>query len=209
MRPPTGARNSPHCRHSSRNHSAGGSTSSAVTWGGACRSCRVSWRLRESQLQQAREQLLEIEEQGGAKYPGLSLEARRMLNLMAIACAQLQALRLAPQSLLARCIDAMSRSEPRIEGAGDAAAALALMQEVARARAALIQGAAALLPDVRRLADHLAANVRYLGDADTLPREESVHSALRSGLGRSEQMSWNLLSDDLWSLSDLFYSVEE
>ncbi len=61
--------------------------------------------IADSQLQQAREQLLEIEEQGGAKYPGLSLEARRMLNLMAIACAQLQALRLAPQSLLARCIE--------------------------------------------------------------------------------------------------------
>ncbi|MEJ0100528.1 MAG: hypothetical protein WDO12_12700 [Pseudomonadota bacterium] len=165
--------------------------------------------IAESQLQQAREQLLEIEEQGGAKYPGLSLEARRMLNLMAIACAQLQALRLAPQSLLARAIDAMSRSEPRIEGAGDAAAALALMQEVARARAALINGAAAILPDVKRLADHLAANVRYLGEADTLPRDESVHAALRSGLGRSEQMSWNLLNDDLWNLSDLFYSVEE
>jgi hypothetical protein len=158
--------------------------------------------IAERQLQESRAQLLEIEEQGGAKYPGLSLEARRMLNLMAIACAQLQALR-------ARCIEAMSRSEPKIEGAGDAAAALALMQEVARARAALIQNAAGLQPDVRRLADHLAANVRYMGDHDTVPRDESVQTALRLGLARGEQMTWNLLSDDLWSLSDLFYSVEE
>jgi predicted nucleic acid-binding Zn-ribbon protein len=165
--------------------------------------------IADAQLQQAREQLLEIEEQGGAKYPGLSLEARRMLNLTAIACAQLQALRLAPQSLLARCVEAMSRSEPRVEGAGDAAAALALMQEVARARAAMIQAAATMQPDVRRLADHLAAHVRYLGEGDTLPRDESVQSALRSGLGRGEQMSWNLLGEDLWSLSDLFYGVEE
>src|SRR6185369_4339988 len=129
-------------------------------------------------------------------------EARRMLNLMAIACAQLQALRLAPQSLLPRCIEAMSRSEPKIEGAGDAGAALALMQEVARARAALIQNAVGIQPDVRRLADHLAANVRYMGDNDTVPRDESLQTALRSALARGEQMSWNLLTEDLWSLSD-------
>jgi len=163
----------------------------------------------EGQLQQARAQLLQIEEQGGTKYPGLSLEARRMLNLMAIACAQLQALRLAPQPLLARCVEAMSRGEPRIDGAGDAAAALAMMQEVARAKAAMAQNAAALQPEVRRLADHLAANVRYQRDGDSLPGEESVHAALRSGLGRGERMSWNLLADDLWGLSDLFYGVGE
>src|SRR5262249_11761042 len=151
----------------------------------------------------------QIEEQGGARYPGLSLQARRTLNLMAIACAQLQALRLAPPTLLARCVDAMTRSEPRIEGAGDAAAALALMQEVARAKVAMIQNAAAMQAEVRRLADHLAAQVRYLGTSDVLPGDESVQAALRSGLGRGERMSWNLLSDDLWSLSDLFYGVEE
>ncbi len=163
----------------------------------------------EGQLQQAREQLLRIEEQGGAKYPGLSLQARRTLNLMAIACAQLQALRLLPQTLLARCVEAMSRSEPRIEGAGDAAAALALMQEVARAKAAMIQNSAAMQADVRRLADHLAANVRYHSDGDALPRDEMVQAALRSGLGRNEKMSWNLRTDDLWGLSDLFYAVED
>jgi hypothetical protein len=163
----------------------------------------------ESQLRQVRAQLLKIEEQGGTKYPGLSLQARRTLNLMAIACAQLLALRLAPPTLLARCLGAISRGEPKTEGAGDAAAALALMQEIARAKAAMIQNAAAMQADVRRLADHLAAHVRYLGEADALPGDESVHSALHSGLARGEQMNWNLLGDDLWSVADLFYGTEE
>jgi len=161
------------------------------------------------ELQQARARLSQIEEQGGAKYPGLSLEARRMLNLMGIACAQLQALRLVPQSLMARCVEAMSRSEPRTEGAGDAAAALATMQEVVRAKAAMMQNAAAMQSDVRRLADHLAASVRYVRDGDSLPGDESLQAALRSGLGRGERMSWNLLTDDLWGVSDLFYGVGE
>jgi hypothetical protein len=165
--------------------------------------------LAEGQLQQARAQLQEIEEQGGARYPGLSLQARRTLNLMAIACAQLQALRLAPSTLLPRCVEAMSRSEPRIDPGAEAAGALALMQDVARAKAAMIQASAAIQADVRRLADHLAAQVRYGRDSDVLPHEGSVQSALGTAVGRGERMSWNVLTDDLWGLSDLFYGVED
>jgi hypothetical protein len=165
--------------------------------------------IAEGQLQQARGDLAQIEEQGGARYPGLSLQARRMLNLTALACAQLQALRLEPQSLLARCMDAMSRADPRFEGAGDAAAALAMIQEVARAKVAMNRSAATMPADVRRLADHLAAQVRFAAEGHVLPGEDSLQAALRSGLGRGERMSWNLLSDDLWSVSDLFYGTDE
>jgi hypothetical protein len=161
----------------------------------------------EDVLQQARQKLIDIEEQGGAKYPGLSLDARRMLNLTAIACAQVQALRLQPPGLLARMTDAMSRSEPRLEGAGEAQLALALMQEIARARAALMQNAPAVRADVRRLADLLAAAVKYRGMKDTVPDEDSAQMALRASLGRGEQMSWDLLGQDLWSISDLFYGL--
>jgi hypothetical protein len=163
----------------------------------------------EGQLKQAREELVRVEEEGGTKYPGLSLQARRTLNLMAMACAQLQAVRLSPQSLLARCVEAMSRSEPQFEGAGDAAAALAMIQEVARAKAAMIKNAAELQPDIRKLADHLAAQVRFAGENYVLPSEQSVQAALHSGLGRGERMSWNLLSDDLWSVSDLLYGTDD
>lgn len=163
----------------------------------------------EDQLQQARERLVQVEEAGGTRYPGLSLQARRTLNLMAIACAQLQAVRLTPQSLLARCVEATSRSEPQFEGGGDAAAALAMIQEVARAKAAMIKNSAEMQSDIRKLADHLAAQVRFVGDSHVLPSEQSVQAALRSGLGRGERMSWNLLSDDLWSVSDLFYATDD
>lgn len=160
-------------------------------------------------LQQVRAQLEQIEEQGGAKYPGLSLDARRMLNLMAIACAQVQALRLQPPGLLARAADAMSRGEPRTEGAGDAQAALALMQEIARAKAAMIQNAVACRTEIRRLADHLAAGVKYRGNGETVPVGDSVQLVLRAALGKSEQMSWDLLEQDVWSLSDLFYGLDD
>jgi hypothetical protein len=35
---------------------------------------------------------------------------------------------------------------------------------------------------------------------------ESVHFTLRATLGKAEVMSWNVLEQDLWSLSDLFYA---
>ncbi len=133
-----------------------------------------------------------------------------MLNLMAIACAQLQALRLAPPMLLARCIEAMSRSEPKFDGAGDANAALALMQEVMRAKGCDDPGrschaggcTAPCRPSRCQCALPQATS-------DTVPAEESVQVGLRTGLARGENMAWNLLVEDLWSLSDLFYSVQE
>jgi hypothetical protein len=39
--------------------------------------------------------------------------------------------------------------------------------------------------------------------------EDSVHIALRSSLAAGQQMNWDLLEQDLWSLSDLFYGVED
>ena len=163
----------------------------------------------EEQLQQARAALTKIEEQGGAKYPGLSLDARRMLNLTIIACAQVQALRLSPPGLLARVADAVGSSEPKADGAGEPSALLADMQQIAAARAALIDGAAAVRADVRRLADQLAATVKFRTAADPLPTEESVQLALRATLPKSQPMSWDVLGQDLWNLSDLFYGAAD
>jgi len=161
----------------------------------------------EAELAEARAELVKIEEAGDARYPGLSLDARRMLNLTVIAAAQALALKLAPVSLMARMIDAMSRSEARMDGGPEAA--MAAMQEIARARANMTQNAQALATDARRLADYLASQVQYRLPAETLPAEESVRSALRSALSRGEQMTWDLFGHDLWGLSELFYRTAE
>jgi hypothetical protein len=163
-------------------------------------------RVADDQLQQARDQLMKIEEQGGAKYPGLSLPARRMLNLTAIAAAQVLALRLSPPTLLARTADSMARSEPKIDGVQDAASSIALMQEIGRAKAAMVQNMPAINAEVRRLVDILAAGVKYRLASDTTPAVESVQLTLRTSLARSEAMTWDVLDQDLWSLSDLFYA---
>lgn len=161
----------------------------------------------ELELQEARAELVKIEEEGGARYPGLSLDARRMLNLTILAAAQTLALRVVPHTLVARMVGAMSRSEPQMEGGPEAA--MSGMQEIARARAALMQNPQGLAVDARRLADHLAANVQYRLPGETQPTDESLHMALRSSLGRSQQTHWDLAGQDLWGLSGLYYGGTE
>jgi hypothetical protein len=161
----------------------------------------------EQELEEARAQLVKIEEAGGARYPGLSLDAQRMLNLTIIAAAQVLALRVVPHTLVKRMIEAMSRAEPLMEGTPEQA--MASMQEIAKARAALTGNPQGLASEARRLADHLAANAQYRLPGETLPRDDSVHLALRSGLARGQQMHWDLLRQDLWAISELFYSTEE
>jgi hypothetical protein len=155
-------------------------------------------------LHNARADLQQVEEQGGAKFPGLSLESRRLLNITSLACACTLAVRLAPATLLGRVQEAMSRSEPKSEQRTDAAAYLTAMQEIARARATMLQGQPALQADVRKLVDRLAAAASYRTPAETVPTDSSVKAVLR-GEARPEGAEFDVLGQDLWSVSDLFY----
>jgi hypothetical protein len=161
-------------------------------------------RAADATLEQARLELQQIENESGAKFPGLSLESRRALNLTAIAFAQILALRLGPSGLLARAADAMSRSEPRGEAA-EVPAGVASMLEIARAKAAIRAGAS-LGVEARRLAEHIRESMRYFTQVDTTPSEDSVQAALLVALAKSDAMSWDVLRQDLWSVSDLLYS---
>jgi len=127
------------------------------------------------------------------------------LNLTAIAFAQILALKLAPSGLMARAADAMSRSEPREDGALEVPAGVAVMQEIARAKA-FIRGGASLGVEARRLAEHMRETMRYYTQADTTPSEDSVHAALLAALSKPGSMTWDVLRQDLWSVSDLLYS---
>jgi hypothetical protein len=159
-------------------------------------------------LHDARQELQKVEEQGGAKFPGLSLDSRRLLNLTALACAHTLATRLAPASLLGRVQEAMSRSEPRMENRGEprgeANACMIAMQEIGRARALMLQGQPALQADVRKLVDRLAAAASYRTPAETVPVEASVQALLRVAPG-AEAPAVDVIGQDLWSVSDLFY----
>ncbi|HMA10834.1 MAG TPA: hypothetical protein VKO83_03025, partial [Steroidobacteraceae bacterium] len=100
--------------------------------------------------------------------------------------------------------EAMSRSEPKGGERTAAAHYMTAMQEIARARAAMLQGQPALQADVRRLVDRLAASASYRTPAETVPVESSVNAVLRAE-PRPEGADFDVLGQDLWSVSDLFY----
>jgi hypothetical protein len=112
--------------------------------------------------------------------------------------------RLAPPGLLSRVKDAMGRSEPKGDLRPDAASCMGAMQEVARARAALLQGQPTLLSEVKRLVDRLAAAASFRAQSETVPLDTSVRSAL-TGDAAGKDAGWDVLGEDLWSVSDLFY----
>src|SRR5690242_4241231 len=80
----------------------------------------------EATLIAARARCEQIEKSGAGEFPGISSEARRAINLTAIACAEVLCLRLSRTNLVAAARAAMGRREST-EHYGDLAACVSLM----------------------------------------------------------------------------------
>jgi hypothetical protein len=150
----------------------------------------------------AREQVREIEQESAPVFPGLSLEARRAINLAAIAYSHLLCVRLAHTGLLARSREAMSRSESKQDGYGESATCLAMMGEITRA-IALLRNSSGAANEVGRLSDQLREAARYRSNLDATPSEESVRAAVAAATAKPETVNWDLLRDDVWSITRL------
>ncbi len=157
----------------------------------------------EADLHCAREAVEELERSGSVEFPGLSLEARRAINRVAIAYAQLIARRLAPTQLIEPVSNAMRRSEPDYSGAAEGAALLAQMTQIASA-CGIVQACGGSAVEVKQISDRLREVARYEGDGATVPAADSLDAVLwapadaPAGLSRA-----NVLRDDLWDLEQL------
>ena len=159
----------------------------------------------EVDLRASRERVEAIEREGTPEFPGVSLEARRAINLAAIAYAHVIMTRLAPTGLIEAATMAMSRSEPQYsaEGAADQGPApLAMMAEITRARA-MIQGSGTAAAGVKQISDQLREVARYTEAHDTMPTAESLDTVLRPLGAGGEVGRINVLRDDLWGLGSL------
>jgi hypothetical protein len=70
----------------------------------------------------------------------------------------------------------------------------------------MAQNAQAIRTEVRRLVDQLAAAVVFRKQTDTTPTADTTHAALKAALATPEIMTWDVLSQDLWCVSDLLYA---
>jgi hypothetical protein len=141
------------------------------------------------------------------EFPGLSIEARRTINLTAIAYAEVLALRLARTPLLQMAAEAWRRRDPGSAYA-DVATCTALMTQIARAKLALAgRGTASV--DVKQRGEQLRQRAKYRSNAEVVPTEDSVAAATEPALasavtGQAPQGATpQVLREDHWDLRRL------
>ncbi len=148
----------------------------------------------------------EIGRESALEFPGLSLDARRAINIAAIAYAEVLCARLARTQLVMQAREATRHREATDEY-GSRAECEALMQQIERAHDLLL-GRANLTQEVKQRSDRLKQVARYRAATDAAPTAESLAfsegDALEGGAGglAAARMP-NVLAEDTWDL----YSV--
>jgi hypothetical protein len=157
----------------------------------------------EAALHAARARCEQIEKGGAGEFPGLSVEARRAINLAAIACAEVLCLRLSRTNLVSAARAAMARRESN-SGYGDLAACVTFMGDIVKARN-LLQQRAGITQEVSQRTERLRATAAYLGEFETVPIPESCSVTegdviTHGSQGVSAAKLPNVLAEDTWDL---------
>ncbi len=151
-------------------------------------------------LADARVAVEALEQEPIPEFPGLSLEARRAINLAAIALAEVLCLRLAGTSLVELAKQATARREVT-DDYGTPRECVALTNEIENAYA-LIQARTNIAQEIKARSDRLKQVARYRNAPDTTPTTDSI--ALSEGdvlaAGATGLRVPNVLAEDTWDL---------
>jgi len=165
---------------------------------------RSALQLAITQLEQSRADMALIDAEQPPEFPGLSLDARRAINIAAIAYAEVLCLRLADTSLMSLAKEAVGRREP-VDAYGGRPECEALIALIARARV-ILESKANVAQDVKTRSDTMRPQARYRNGADTAPTAESVslgETDVLAGeaLGSAVAVRMpNVLAEDTWDL---------
>jgi hypothetical protein len=156
-------------------------------------------------LGSAQAALADLAHQAAPEFPGLSIGARRSINLAAIAYAEVLCLRVAPlkTALLELAREATSRREAA-DSYGTPKECVLLMGEITRAQK-LIEERAGLAEEIRVRGERLQRVARYRAPNDGSPLTDSI--ALSEGdimelapMGAHARRLPNVLAEDTWDL---------
>jgi hypothetical protein len=159
----------------------------------------------EASVAEKQAQVEEIAREAGPEFPGVSLQARRSINLAAIACAEVLCLRLT--ELKTPLVELARQAIGRREAGNDYGTpkdCVLLMGEIARAHR-LIGERAGLAEEIRERGERLKAVARYRGPKDTAPQVECLAPTEGDVLAVAAQGSPgarvpNVLAEDTWDL---------
>jgi hypothetical protein len=159
--------------------------------------------LADATLVEARSVVEQFENETPLEFPGLSIEARRYINLAAIGCAEALCARLLDTPLVQLARDASARREATDEY-GAPAQCERLMQEIERA-STKIRLRTHLAQEVKVRVERLKRLARYRSPADTTPVADSINFTEGDALGAKPVGTLaravpNVLSEDTWDL---------
>jgi hypothetical protein len=151
----------------------------------------------------AREEAEQVAGEPVPEFPGLSLEARRAINIAAIAYAEVLCLRLASTQLVMQAREATRHREATDEY-GSRPECEALMRQIERADD-LLRGRASLAQEVKQRSERLQQVARYRAATDAAPTAESLAFSEGDALGSAPAglaaaRMPNVLAEDTWDL---------
>lgn len=163
----------------------------------------IDSKVAASQLDEARAAHDALVSEQAAEFPGLSVDARRAINLAAIGYAELLCLRLARTSLVTQARDAAARREV-IDDYGTREECERLMADIGRARGVL-QQRTGISQELRARTERLRQLAKYRSSADTMPTVESIaidegDVLERGAQGANAARLPNVLAEDTWDL---------
>ncbi|HEV2230041.1 MAG TPA: hypothetical protein VGR86_13920 [Steroidobacteraceae bacterium] len=147
-------------------------------------------------LAQAQAGLEAVNQEPLPDFPGVSLDARRAINLAAIAYAEVlcQRLKVIEKPLLQMAREATGR-RAAADVYGTPKECVLLMAQISRAQR-LLAARDSLAEEVRARTERLQPAVSYRGPADTCPTSESIAAAP----GSADPHVPNVLAEDTWDL---------
>jgi hypothetical protein len=151
----------------------------------------------------ARQAVEEIDAEPIPEFPGISLDARRAINIAAIAYGEVLCLRLARTQLVMQAREATRHREATDEY-GSRAECESLMKQIERADEVL-RGRASLSQEIKQRSDRLKQVARYRAAADAAPTAESLAFSEGDALGGAPSgiaaaRMPNVLAEDTWDL---------
>jgi hypothetical protein len=168
-----------------------------------CDTARAAVGVADLAMDAARQASTEVEQEPLPEFPGLSVEARRTINMTAIAYAEVLCLRLRATPLVARAREATARREIT-DDYGNRAECEALMAEIERA-SALMQARSTTAVEVKERGARLRKVARFRNVNETVPTSDSIvlpqgDAPANTPAGASAAQLPNVLAEDTWDL---------
>jgi hypothetical protein len=147
-----------------------------------------------------------IEHEAAPEFPGISLAARRNINLAIISYAEMLCEHVDAFGLAARAKEAVARRVHEMSF-GTRAECEGYMQRVQQAQAA-VANQKQITGALKARLERLRATCDYRNNADTVPTADSLAAnAIEADLGKTSKTPgappWNVLAEDYWDLYTL------